>query len=122
MKLRENFTCPLELVHDMMKGKWKCIIVWRLRLGPTSPSDLLRDIEGITEKMLRQHLNELIDFDLVEKRSFGGYPLKTEYLLTGNGEEVLRALEIYQKLGIAYMIRNGQEDALREKGLLDDPR
>ena len=74
MKLRESFTCPLELVHDMMKGKWKCIIVWRLRLGPTSPSDLLRDIEGITEKMLRQHLNEMIDFALVEKRSFGFRP------------------------------------------------
>lgn len=23
MKLREEFTCPLELVHDMIKGKWK---------------------------------------------------------------------------------------------------
>lgn len=118
MKLRESFTCPLELVHDMMKGKWKCIIVWRLRLGPTSPSDLLRDIEGITEKMLRQHLNEMIDFALVEKHSFGGYPLKTEYLLTDNGQEVLKALEIYQQLGIKYMLEMGQEDMLREMELL----
>lgn len=36
MKIREDFTCPLELVHDMIKGKWKTIILWRLRLGPAS--------------------------------------------------------------------------------------
>lgn len=27
MKIREDFTCPLELVHDMIKGKWKLIIL-----------------------------------------------------------------------------------------------
>ena len=33
MKIRDDHTCPLELVHDMIKGKWKPIILWRLRLG-----------------------------------------------------------------------------------------
>lgn len=27
MKLREEYTCPLELVHCMIKGKWKTIIL-----------------------------------------------------------------------------------------------
>lgn len=31
MKLRENCTCPLELVHDIIKGKWKTIIIFQLR-------------------------------------------------------------------------------------------
>ena len=26
MKMRTEYTCPLELVHDMIKGKWKPII------------------------------------------------------------------------------------------------
>ena len=38
MKLRETFTCPLELTHDMLEGKWKPIILWRLRLGKPWPS------------------------------------------------------------------------------------
>lgn len=50
MKMREEFTCPLELVHDMIKGKWKPIILWRLRLGATSLAKLERDIDGITQK------------------------------------------------------------------------
>ncbi len=29
MKIRTEYTCPLELVHDMTKGKWKPIILWR---------------------------------------------------------------------------------------------
>ena len=31
MKLRESYTCPLELVHDIIKGKWKTIIIFQLR-------------------------------------------------------------------------------------------
>ena len=27
MKMRDDDTCPLELVHDMIKGKWKPIIL-----------------------------------------------------------------------------------------------
>ncbi|MCC8025348.1 MAG: helix-turn-helix transcriptional regulator [Clostridium sp.] len=118
MKIREEYTCPLELIQDMLKGKWKCIIIWRLRLGPTSPSALQRDIVGITEKMLLQHLKELIRFGMVDKVAYDSFPLRTEYFLTENGKEVLRALEIYQKLGIQYMLESGQEEILREKGLI----
>ena len=50
MKIRDVYTCPLELTHDMIKGKWKPIILWRLRLGNTSLSKLQHDIDGITQK------------------------------------------------------------------------
>ena len=33
MKIRTTCTCPLEIVHDIMKGKWKTIIVFQLRNG-----------------------------------------------------------------------------------------
>ena len=118
MLLRKDYTCPLELVHDMMKGKWKCIIIWRLRLGATMPSSLLKDICGITEKMLHQHLKEIISYGFVDKNTYGKYPLKTEYFLTETGKDILKALEIYQKVGIDYMLKNGQEDILKEKNLI----
>ena len=62
MKMRTEYTCPLELVHDMIKGKWKPIILWRLRLGATSLAKLEKDIDGITQKMLLEQLKELIDY------------------------------------------------------------
>lgn len=121
MKIRDIYTCPLELTHDMIKGKWKPIIVWRLRLGPTSLSKLEHDIEGITQKMLLQHLKELTELGFVGKRSYEGYPLRVEYFLTDpQGEKLLSALRIMQEIGIDYMLAHGMERELAEKGLLPD--
>lgn len=118
MKLREDYTCPLELAHDMIKGKWKTIILWRLRCGPTSLANLARDIQGITQKMLLEHLKELIAFSLADKKVYEGYPLKVEYFLTPRGEKMLKALAVLQQIGIEFMIENGKTAFLKEKGLL----
>lgn len=76
MKLRESYTCPLELVHDMIKGKWKTIIIFQLRNGKCSFSELLHSIAGITQKMLLEQLRELEHFGLIDKKTYDGYPLK----------------------------------------------
>lgn len=122
MKLREEYTCPLELMHDMIKGKWKSIILWRLRLGPTSLANLERDIEGITQKMLLEQLKELMECELVGKKVYGGYPLRVEYFLTDNlGQKMLEALKIMQRAGIDYMMEHGMEEVLREKNVFPEP-
>lgn len=103
----------------MIKGKWKPIILWRLRLGNTSLSQLSKDINGITQKMLLEHLKELIEYGFISKKVFQGYPLKVEYFLTEDrGNEILSALTIMQKLGMKFMIENGMENILREKGII----
>lgn len=121
MKIREEFTCPLELVQDMIKGKWKPIILWRLRLGATSLSKLERDINGITQKMLLEQLKELTDYGFVKKTTFEGYPLRVEYSLTPDmGEEILKALKIMQHIGIDYLKKCGMEHILVEKGIMPE--
>lgn len=95
MKIRDDHTCPLELVHDMIKGKWKPIILWRLRLEATSLSKLEQDIERITQKMLLEHLKELMEYCLVDKKSHSGYPLHVEYFLTEQMKnQILETLKI----------------------------
>lgn len=119
MKMREIYTCPLELVHDSLKGKWKPIILWRLRLGPTSLSKLEKDIDGISQKMLLEQLKELIEIGYVDKHVYEGYPLKVAYFLTEEkGNTILEAIHIMQKVGIELMLENGQEAWLKEKGVL----
>ena len=121
MKMRTEYTCPLELVHDMIKGKWKPIILWRLRLGATSLAKLERDIDGITQKMLLEQLKELMDYGFVEKKSYEGYPLRVEYSLTDDmGMKILEALRIMQHIGIDYLKANGMEHILEEKGVVPD--
>ncbi len=44
MKIREIYTCPLEFVHDIIKGKWKTIIIFKLRKGSMSLAELEKSI------------------------------------------------------------------------------
>lgn len=58
MKVRQQYTCPLEIVHDIIKGKWKPIIIFNLANKRLSFSELERGINGITQKMLLEQLKE----------------------------------------------------------------
>lgn len=117
MKVRKDYTCPLELVHDLIKGKWKTIIIFNLGNGKQSLSGLRHSIIGISEKMLIEQLSELQQYTLVDKHTFEGYPLKVEYFLTDRGEKILEAVRIMQEVGIDYMKENGMKDILIQKGL-----
>lgn len=100
MKIRENYTCPLELTHDLIKGKWKPIILWLLGKNSMSLSELEREIQGINQKMLLEHLNELMEYGIVGKNSSEGYPLHVNYYLTQRGIRLLEAVTIMQGVGM----------------------
>lgn len=108
MKVRKEYTCPLEIVHDILKGKWKTVIIWQLKYcGKVSLSQLERDIKGISQKMLLEQLKELKEFGIVDKKKFEGYPLKVEYFLTEDkGEKICKAIEIMQEVGREYINEN----------------
>ncbi|MBE6765031.1 MAG: helix-turn-helix transcriptional regulator [Ruminococcaceae bacterium] len=121
MKIRNDYTCPLEIVHDIIKGKWKTIILYQLRDGPKGLSELEREIEGISQKMLLEQLRELIGFGLVKKKTFEGYPLRVEYSATDRrGQKMIEAIHIMQMIGVDYMLENSMTQALIEKGILTE--
>lgn len=99
MKIRNQYTCPLEITHDIIKGKWKSIILWQLKYGKSSLSQLEKGIQGITQKMLLQQLKELMVFSMVQKKEFSGYPLRVEYSLTPLGKKMVQALITMQAVG-----------------------
>ena len=121
MKIRKEYTCPLEIAHDILKGKWKPIILFQLRNGGMSLSNLQKSISGITQKMLLEQLKELKEFGIVDKKTFEGYPLHVEYSLTKEqGYELLEAIKIMQHIGIEYLKSHGMENVLIEKGVVPE--
>lgn len=119
MKIRDEYTCPLEVVHDIIKGKWKSIILWQLKDGPVSLSRLEHGISGISQKMLLEQLKELRDFGIIDKRNSKGYPLHVEYFLTEyRGKKIIPALDILQSIGVEYMVEHGMTAFLDEKGII----
>jgi len=111
VKIRKEYTCPLEITHDILKGKWKTVILWQLKhCTKASLSQLEKDIKGISQKMLLEQLKELKEFGLVDKKTFEGYPLKVEYFLTKEkGLKVLEALKIMQEIGQEYIDKKKKE-------------
>ena len=118
MKMRSQYTCPLEMTHDIIKGKWKPLIIWQLSKVGSSLSALKKSIRGISQKMLLQHLNELLECGVIGKLTNDGYPLKSEYFLTERGKRIFGAISIMQSIGIEMMLEDDREDFLKEKGLL----
>lgn len=118
MKDRSTYTCPLELTQDMMKGKWKPIILWQLGKGKASLAELKRAIGGISQKMLLEHLRELQEVAVVDKKQYEGYPLRVEYFLTDRGRRFLEVVNEMQKIGVEVMLEDGKEELLKQKGFI----
>jgi DNA-binding HxlR family transcriptional regulator len=75
-------------VHDAMYvlgGKWKISIITCLLFGPKRYSDILRDVTGISGKMLSRELKEMEINSLVKKSVSLSQPLTVNYELTEYG-------------------------------------
>ncbi len=80
-------------VVRMIHGRWKLPILFRLYADPAlRTSRLRRDIPGISQKMLTQHLRELEADRLIERIDFGEKPLHVEYRLSETGRDLLPVL------------------------------
>jgi DNA-binding HxlR family transcriptional regulator len=80
-------------VIRMIQGRWKLPILFRLFADPTlRSSQLLRDMPGISQKVLTQHLRELERDRLVERIDFEEKPLRIEYRLSGEGRALMPVL------------------------------
>jgi DNA-binding HxlR family transcriptional regulator len=80
-------------VLRMIGGRWKLPILFRLFAEPSMrTSQLLRDIPGISQKMLTQHLRELAHDGLIARRDFGEQPPRVEYGLTIVGRGLMPVL------------------------------
>jgi DNA-binding HxlR family transcriptional regulator len=87
-----KFSCGLDAAMAVVDGKWKPLILWELNGGPKRFNALHRDLPGISQKMLTQHLKELQRHGVVHRESYHEVPPRVEYSMTAAGEELLEAL------------------------------
>ena len=83
-----ELNCPITYVMNKIGGHWKTIILYYLMSGPKRFSELKRAIPAITEKMLAQHLKQLVTDNLVAKKVEQVMPPITIYSLAPSGEEL----------------------------------
>ena len=99
--------CPVEATINLIGGKYKSLISWKLMSGTLRFSALRREIPNATAKMLTQQLRELESDGLVKRHVFPVVPPKVEYSLTAFGKSIKPVLESMYDWGGGYLRRRG---------------
>lgn len=95
--------CPVTTAIAVIAGKWKPTILCEIRGGARRFSDLRRDIPGISEKVLSQHLRDLEADGIIARREYyEGAVLATEYGFTEYGRTLIPALNSLAQWGMKH--------------------
>lgn len=88
-KILPNLNCGLDLLGEVLYGKWKLRLLWFIHEGYKRPSELQRKIPDASRRVLNIQLNELEAHELVVKKIYPVVPPKVEYSLTEFGQTLL---------------------------------
>jgi len=78
--------CPVEAALDLIGGKWKAIILFRVLEETRRFNELRRLMPGLTQRMLTNQLRELERDGLITRKVYAEVPPKVEYSMTGFGK------------------------------------
>lgn len=87
-----NANCPTRNVLNHISDKWVVLILARLCNEPVRFNALLREIQGISQKVLSQTLKRLERDGLVNRTAFLTVPVTVEYRVTPLGATLAGAL------------------------------
>jgi DNA-binding HxlR family transcriptional regulator len=88
-KVIPNLNCGLDLIGEVLYGKWKIRLLWFIDQGHKRPSELQRKIPDASRRVLNMQLNELEKHELVTRKIYPVVPPKVEYSLTEFGKTVI---------------------------------
>ena len=95
--------CPVETSLELLSGKWKPRILWKLhQQGVVRFGEMKRQLGDITPKMLTQQLRELEQDGLVHREVYPLVPPKVEYSLSEFGLTLAPILEMLADWGISH--------------------
>lgn len=92
-KNNPSLQCGLDLVGEVLYGKWKIRILWFIHLGNLRPSELQRKIPDATRRVLNVQMKELEDHELIVKKIYPVVPPKVEYTLTDFEKTIIPLIE-----------------------------
>ncbi len=93
-KIPITLNCGLDLLDEVLYGKWKIRLLWFIHEGHQRPSALQRKIPDATPRVLTQQLKELEAHELVSKVIYAQVPPKVEYSLTEFGQSLIPVISV----------------------------
>jgi DNA-binding HxlR family transcriptional regulator len=98
-KIPLNLNCGLDLIGEVLYGKWKVRLLWFINEGHLRPSELQRKIPDATRRVLNIQLKELEDHELISKKIYPVVPPKVEYSLTDFGKTLIPVISVLGNWG-----------------------
>jgi|SRR5690554_2460757 len=92
-------------VHDAMYvlgGKWKISIIASLLFGRKRYSDILREVQGISGKMLSRELKEMEMNQLIKRTVIDTQPVTVMYELTEYGQTAQPVINVLAQWGTVH--------------------
>src|ERR1041384_5736703 len=88
----EDALAALQTGVNVLAAKWSVVVLTRLASGTHRFNELLRQIDGVSRRMLSATLRQLERDGLVERHVYARVPARVEYELSAAGEHLLVAL------------------------------
>jgi DNA-binding HxlR family transcriptional regulator len=82
----------LQAAVGVLAAKWSVVVLTRLATGSSRFNELLRQIDGVSRRMLSATLRQLERDGLVLRHVYARVPARVEYELSDTGEALLAAL------------------------------
>lgn len=98
-KIPPNLNCGLDLIGEVLYGKWKIRLLWFINEGFLRPSELQRKIPDASRRVLNIQLNELEEHQLITKKIYAIVPPKVEYSLTDFGKTLIPVISVLGQWG-----------------------
>ena len=103
--------CPVEATLSLIEGKWKTLLIWRLKDRTLRFNQLASEIQGISPKMLTKQLRELEKDGLVGRKMYPEIPPRVEYYLTDRGNSLMLVLKSLGEWGMANLMDVQEQQA-----------
>lgn len=101
--MQANNICPVQTTLELIGGKYKALILWRLSEGTLRFSELHKSIANATAKMLTQQLRELESQELIHREVYPVIPPRVEYSLTDLGRSLMPVLTAMRDWGVNFL-------------------
>lgn len=92
--------CPVRRTLTLLGGKWTLLILFQINERVIRYGELKKAIPGISEKMLIQELNFLVENKFVSKKAYPEIPPRVEYTLTKLGLKTLPIADTLTTFGL----------------------
>ena len=91
--------CRVKITIDVIRGKWKPIIIKALKSSSLGYADLRRMVPEPTKKVLTDHLRELEADRIISRTASSGRNGRAEYSLTDYGRTLIPVLVVMRAWG-----------------------